>query len=628
VCGICGVVPSDPTRSVDAGLLERMAATLRHRGPDSGGFHRAPGVGLGVRRLSIVDLDTGDQPITNEDGTVVIVCNGEIYNAPELRAELEAAGHRFHTKSDVEVIVHAYEDDGVDCLGRLRGMFAFALWDARRQRLMLARDRFGIKSLHYAIAGDALYFGSEMKAILASGSVTRELDVHALDEFFRLGFVRSPRTLLRTIRGLRPGEYLIAGRGAVSTHTYWRPHFPARDEPRPRMRADAWAERLAAKLQETVRIHLRSDVPIGAWISAGVDSSGVAALTQRLTNRPVPTFTLTFSSPEYDEVRGHKTLDQFPGYDLPNERVVCGAGAFDLYPKALWHLETPTVGGTEVPRLLLSEASSRHVKVVMAGEGSDEIFGGYPWLLWDRVFGPLARLPVPLRRFLLRGAVIPGWHERLSQAFLAPPAMSWPRYERMVGMLGSERRVEVFSAGLRERLAAAGADGLQADVAPPGTRFAAMQYYDMTSRLPDRINHVVDRSSMAHGVEVRVPFLDHELVELTAQIPEHLKLRGWQEKYILRRALRGVLPPEILYRRKRGFQTPYQQWLRDPLPAFAEDLLSTDCLRDKGYFVPSVVHTMLRQHREARSAWHGALLMAVLAIQTWDELFLQARGPY
>ncbi len=193
-----------------------MAATLRHRGPDSGGFHRAPGVGLGVRRLSIVDLATGDQPITNEDGTVVIVCNGEIYNAPELRAELEAAGHRFHTKSDVEVIVHAYENDDVDCLGRLRGMFAFALWDARRQRLMLARDRFGIKSLHYAIAGDALYFGSEMKAILASGSVTRELDVHALDEFFRLGFVRSPRTLLRTIRGLRPGEYLIAGRGAVS----------------------------------------------------------------------------------------------------------------------------------------------------------------------------------------------------------------------------------------------------------------------------------------------------------------------------------------------------------------------------------------------------------------------------
>lgn len=631
MCGICGVALADPRRPVDGPMLERMTSILRHRGPDSRGLYRAPGVGLGVQRLSIIDLQTGDQPIANEDGTVVVVCNGEIYNSPELRVELEAAGHRFHTKSDVEVIVHLYEDEGVECLRRLRGMFGFALWDSRRRRVMLARDRLGIKPLHYAIQPDGLYFGSELKAILATGQIARELDVQALDELFRFGFVIAPRTLFAPIRRLLPGEYLVYHDGAMSTHRYWQPRFPTRGEATSRMRAGEWAECLRAKIEETLRIHLRSDVPIGAYLSAGIDSSSVASLARRLTNFPIQTFTLSFENPEYDEVRGQRTLDQFAGHELPNERLVCGTGDFDLYPKAVWHSEDPSASGIEIPGLILSEAASRSVKVVLTGEGSDEIFGGYPWFLWDKLLRPLAALPLPLRRLMLLGPLIPAWRPRASRIFLAPRTMNLTRYQRLMGPIRPETRELLFAPGLTERLAQAehqdGNTGLEEHVRP-WSPFAQLQYHELAIRLPNFITRTLDRASMAHGVEARVPFLDHELVELCAQIPPALKMRGLQEKYILRRAMRDILPPEILGRKKRGLRAPSSQWLRDPLPPFAEDLLSAARLREKGYFVPDVVRGMLARHRRRRASREGSLLMGVLAIQLWDDLFVRAKGCF
>jgi len=387
MCGICGVVFADPERLVDGPMLERMTILLRHRGPDSRGLHRGPGIGLGVQRLSIVDLQTGDQPIASEDGAVVVVCNGEIYNSPELRVELRRRGHRFRTESDVEVIVHLYEDEGVDCLHRLRGMFGFALWDARRRCAILARDRLGIKPLHYAVGPEGLYFGSELKAILASGRIERTLDIGALDDLFGFGFVVAPRTLLAAVRRVLPGEYLVYADGVLSAHRYWRPRFPTPDAPPPARSAGEWAECLRAKMEEVLRVHLRSDVPIGAWLSTGIDSSSVAGLAQRLSNHSIPTFTLGFENPEHDELAGRRTLDQWAGYDLPNERVRCGGQALQLYPKALWHAEDPSAYGIEIPRLILSEAASRHVKVVLTGEGADEILGGYPWFRWDRLLG-------------------------------------------------------------------------------------------------------------------------------------------------------------------------------------------------------------------------------------------------
>jgi asparagine synthase (glutamine-hydrolysing) len=630
VSGICGLVSSDPARPVDEGMLARMTASLRHRGPDGQGFYRAPGVGLGVQRLAVAGLDSEEEPVANEDGSVRVACDGAIYNAPELRSRMEAAGHRFRTRSHAEVIAHLYGDEGVDCLQRLRGMFALALWDTPRHRMILARDRLGIKPMHYATGPDGLCFGSELKAILATGRIARDLDVRALDQLFRIGFVIAPRTLFSSIRRLRPGEHLIYREGLVSRQRYWQPEFPAAGEPTPRRPAGEWAECLAAKLREVVRLHLRSDAPLGAWLSPGIDSSAVAALAYRQSGRAIPTFTLGFEDPEYDEVGHEKTLDRFAGYDLPNERLVCGAGAFALYPKALWHLESPTAGGTEIPRLILAEAAARRVKVVLTGEGSDEVFGGHPWHRWDRLLRPIERLPLPLRRLILLGPLVPAWRPRGSQVVLAGGRMDRARYARLTGPLRAELRDEIFTAAVKERLARARPeaddDGAE-DRLSRWSPLAQLQYQELTTRLPDWVTHTLDRSAMAHGLEARVPFLDHELVELAARIPPRLKVRGGEGKHILRRALDGLLPPEILRRRKRGLRAPFSAWLRDPLPPFAEDLLSGARLCEKGYFVADVVRGMLERHRRRPQPGHGALLMAVLAVQLWDELFVKARGP-
>ena len=307
MCGITGVAFSDPQELIDPDLLRRMTDILRHRGPDSHGFYTAPGIGLGVRRLRIVDLETGDQPIANEDGTVRVICNGEIYNFVELRQQLLAAGHQFRTRSDVEVIVHLYEDYGVDCLGHLRGMFGFALWDARRRVLLLARDRLGIKPLYYSVREGALFFASELKSILLTNRIERQVDVQALKDLFTFGFVVAPKTLVTRIRRLPPGYYLLSQGGEASVHRYWDLRSPPRGEEDHRMSGEQWAEALLEKIEESVRIHLRSDVPLGSWLSSGIDSSTIVSLMGRLTSSPVQTFTLTFENADFDEVRGRKT---------------------------------------------------------------------------------------------------------------------------------------------------------------------------------------------------------------------------------------------------------------------------------------------------------------------------------
>src|SRR5262245_10378968 len=515
MCGICGVAAVDPHRPVERDMLERMTAVLRHRGPDSQGLHLGAGIGLGVQRLSIVDLQSGDQPIANEDGSVVVVCNGEIYNSVELRAELAAAGHRFRTRSDVEVIVHLYEDLGPECVQRLRGMFAFALWDGRRRRLMLARDRLGIKPLSYAVRPEGLYFGSELKAVLASGRVPREVDTGAIDALFRFGFVVAPATLFATIQQLLPGHILLFEHGVPSITRYWRPRFPGRDEPEPRWGVDEWAESLRAKIEESVRIHLRADVPIGAYLSPGLDSSTVVATAHRLTGKSIPTFTLTFPQIQRDEARTHRTLDQFPGYELSNQRVPCGAEAFPLYPQALWHAEMPTVSGIEVADLVLSRTASKHVKVVLTGEGSDEIFGGYPWFKWDRWLGPLAAFPLPARRLLVLEPLLPGWRPRGRHILLAAREMGPTRYAQLIGPALADQRQQLYGGRLAEaggRSPSTDGDAPVADAAA-WTRFAHLQHHELTVRLPNFVTHLLDRGSMAHGVEARVPFLDHELVE-------------------------------------------------------------------------------------------------------------------
>ena len=625
MCGICGVVYADPARPVDRGLLRDMTESIRHRGPDGEGIYSAPGVGLGVRRLSIIDLATGDQPISNEDGTVTVVGNGEVYNFRELREELVAGGHRFRSGSDIEVIVHLYEELGVDCVQRLRGMFGFALWDARRRRLMLARDRLGIKPLVYAATTEGLYFGSELKAILTTGRVERRLDVEALRNILTIGFVLAPRTLFAPVRQVLPGHYLLYEHGLVSIHQYWDLRFPAAGEKALRKAPDEWAAELREKLEETVRLHLRSDVPVGAWLSGGIDSSAIVSLMRAATPSPVTTFTIGFEDPRYDEARQTRILSDFPAYGLRNERAICGIKDFEQLRRAVWHAEDPQTVGLEIPRLVLSALTARHVKVVLSGEGADEVFGGYAWFLDHKAFYPLSRLPRGVRTRLSQAPFLRRRWPRLARALGLPREMGPARYAQSIDTTNRRFDVRLFSEDLRQTLARPG-HSEEALRLPDGfarwPSFSQLQYIEARVRLPNFITRLLDTTSMAHGLEVRVPFLDHELVEFCAGIPPALKLRGLKEKYVLRRAMRRDLPPEIVWRRKRGLGAPFGQWLRD-LPEFAAELLSQAEVRRRGYFDPVVVAALLAEHRAGRVD-HGKSLLGVLAIHLWDDLFMRA----
>lgn len=628
MCGICGVAWADPGRLADPDSLKAMAQAVSHRGPDGEGFHRAPGIGLAMRRLSIIDLETGDQPIANEDGSVLVICNGEIYNHIELREELISAGHRFRTRSDVEVIVHLYEDRGPSAVHRLRGMFAFALWDSRRRCLMLARDRLGIKPLVYAIGPEGIYFGSEAKSIVAGGGLEPRLDPGAVAEFFRIGFAIAPRTFFAGARRLPPGHWLLyeGGRGAVER--YWDVPFPEDNGDRPQRSAAEWSEGLREKLAESVRLHLRSDVPVGAWLSGGLDSSTIVALMAQRLGYPFPTISLEFEHPEFDEVGQTKTLDAFAGFDLEGRRTKCLGAHFALYPQAVWHVEDLTTTGNEIPRLVLARATAG-IKTVLTGEGSDEILGGYWWYRLDRLFRPVARLPRTVRRALLLGPILPRLRPYASSIFLAPRKMGLARYAAMIGPVRQGLQDRLFTPDFGRRVAVEGGEFPGADEYASTARrhpFEQLQYIEMKTRLPDFINQKLDRTSMACSVEVRLPFLDHEVVEYCAGIPPALKMRRFEEKHVLREAMRGDLPAEVIRRRKRGLMTPYRQWLRDDLPEFAQDLLSTESLQAKGYFDSSAVTGLLGRHRGGREDF-GWQLFGVLAIQLWDELFVRGRRP-
>ena len=627
MCGICGINYSDRARPVDRQTLAEMTDILRPRGPDSQGYHVEPGLGLGVRRLSIIDLKTGDQPLSNENGAVTVICNGEIYNFLELRQELMASGHRFRTSSDVEVIVHLYEDMGPECVRRLRGMFGFALWDSRLRLLMLARDRLGIKPLYYTVGQEGLCFGSEIKPILVTHQIEPKMDVLALRDLFTFGFVRGPRTLFSGIHQLLPGHVLLCQGGNVSIKRYWQVSFPRRDETTPRMNVEDWAEALFEKLRESVRIHLRSDVPLAAWLSSGIDSSSIVGLISRLTGQTLQTYSLAFENRKFDEVSGQKTLNCFQEYPLVNDRVVCRTKDFELFPRALWHCENISATGIEILQMVLSQATARKFKVVVTGEGSDEAFGGYGWVRVDKLFRPLADLPLFLRRLMLLGPISPHFWPGASRVLLAPKEMNLTRYQSMLGPRQPKRMETFFSADLKSQLVEAENSALPFTLPSDFHHwhpFSQLQYHELTIRLPNYITHHLDHTTMAHSLEARVPFLDHEFIEFCTRIPPRLKMKRLREKYILRQAVRKLLPEQIVWRKKRGLMAPYDQWLREKLPDFAVEMLSEANLRDKGYFHPPAVHDLLKRHRAGERDC-GAHLFGILAIQLWDELFMNGQ---
>jgi asparagine synthase (glutamine-hydrolysing) len=630
MCGICGIVARDRRAPVDEALLRRMAAAAVHRGPDGEGFHLAPGVGLGFRRLSIIDLEGGQQPIASEDGLVHVVCNGEIYNHIELRAALCARGHLFRTHSDAEVIVHLYEEHGDACLEHLRGMFGLAVWDERRGRLLLARDRPGIKPLCYAETADALYFASEVKSLLPVEALPRDADPQAILDVLRFGFVQGPRTGLRAVQRLPPGHLAVYEAGRLTVRPYWEYRFPAAGA-EPRQSPRQWAEAFRERLAESVRLHLRSDVPVGTWLSGGIDSSAVTALMCRASEQPVPAFTIRFPDHDCDEFGGQRTLLDDPSLRLVPHMLHCPDHALQRMPEAVWWAEAPMGVATEIPRLMLAQLSAQHVKVVLSGEGADEVLGGYTWYATEKILRLLSVLPPAARAAVAAHPWVRQRWPKAAQVFAAAPRIGFARFAHWIGPVPTALHAELERDLIHPELLQA-AGGLTVgderltlpDDFPTWHPHNQLLHLDFRTRMTDAVIHGLDRMSMAHSLEVRVPFLDHPFVEFCAGIPPALKMTGLREKTVLRRAMRGVLPGSIRRRPKFAFISPFDHWLCKGLPGPARELLLTAGGDTPPLFRPEGVRRLLEEHSRGQRAW-GRLLLGILGVRIWHEQFVRRR---
>ena len=634
MCGICGIVGlNSAAEKFGQPDIVRMCDALAHRGPDDSGCYFAdfkceagPGrVGLGHRRLSIIDLAKGHQPLSNEDGTVWIVFNGEIYNFQELRPALVAQGHRFRTDSDTEVIVHLYEQKGPGCLQELRGMFAFAIWDSSARSLFLARDRLGKKPLCYRVEKERILFASEIKSILQAGGVPRKLSLEALHHYLTYQYVPHPLTMFQGIAKLPPGHHLTWKDGRAEVREYWRPTC----RPEPLKEAECVA-RVRELLTESVRLRLISDVPLGAFLSGGLDSSIVVGLMAKLSNAPVKTFSIGFAEKRYDELDYARAVARH--FKTEHREFVVRPNAIEIIPKLVWHYDEPFADSSAIPTYYVSQITRQHVKVALTGDAGDEGFAGYPryravklGLWFDRLPGFLRRalagkywqrLPVSVEQ-KTKGRRL----RRLFEALNLPPK---ERYVRWCAIFDDGRKAALYSPELRAALApVASAKIFEEEYAkaPEADFLAATMFVDFMRYLPDDLLFKVDIASMAHGLECRAPFLDHKLVEFIGRIPTDLKLRGFTTKYLLRRAFGEMLPPEILRRSKMGFGVPISDWFRGELQGYLrETLLDPSALR-RGYFAPESVRQLVEDHVAAR-ADHGYRLWALLMFELWHRRFL------
>ena len=597
-------------------VLAGMAAALAHRGPDDAGFLEAQAgtwrVGLAHRRLSIIDLSTGHQPLGNEDGSVQIVFNGEIYNFQGLRAELAAKGHVFRTHSDTETIVHAYEEWGEACVDRFRGMFAFAIWDARRERLFLARDRFGKKPLFLCEAHDSVLFASEIKSILAFPGIRAEVDRDSLWDYLAYRYVPAPSTLFRGIRKLMPGSYAVWERGALTERRYFTPpdHEVLRDTAIPADPVGAFLD----TLEESVRIRMISDVPFGAFLSGGIDSSAVVGLMSRHSTQPVKTFSVGFKESAYSELGYAKTIsDQFKTDH--HELYVAESELMQHLPALVRFRDAPVAEPSDIPIYLLSKEARKSVKMVLTGEGSDEFLGGYPKHVYERYAATYQRLPMLVRTGLLE-PLVGALPYRFRRAKTAIVNLGLERYsERMprwFGALSDQERARLtvlpkpIPNGIPSHL----------DVSESNSALRRILHFDQTSWLPDNLLERGDRMTMAASIEARMPFMDHELAAFVSRLPDRFRVKGHTGKWILREAMKRLLPRAILERPKIGFRVPVNEWFRDPMRDYLYDHLTGPDSRTKGYFNRTALDTLLSEHVTGRQN-HEKVLWCLLNLEIW-----------
>lgn len=624
MCGITGIFDSRSRREVERALLTRMNESQHHRGPDEGGLHLEPGLGLGHRRLSIIDLASGQQPLFNEDHTVVVVYNGEIYNFQELFTELRACGHTFRTHCDTEAIVHAWEEWGEACVTRFRGMFAFALWDRNRETLFLARDRLGIKPLYYALLPDGQFiFGSELKALLLHPRLGRELDPRAIEDYFAYGYVPEPKTILSQALKLPPGHTLLLrrGQGLPAAKPYWDVPF----KPLPALDEQEAGEELIRRLREAVRIRLIAEVPLGAFLSGGVDSSAVVAMMAGLSAEPVKTCSISFGDPRFNEAQ---YAAQVAGRYATDHRVnVVDADDFALVDRLAALYDEPYADSSALPTYRVCELARRQVTVALSGDGGDENFAGYRRYRFHCAEERLrARLPAWLRQPLFAGLgrLYPkaDWAPRILRAkstFEALARNALEGYFHEVSVLRDPLRSQLFAPPLRRELQGYHAIEVlreHARRAPTDHPLSFAQYLDLKTYLAGDILTKVDRASMAHALEVRVPILDHPLVEWVSGLPPSLKLRGQESKYLFKRALRPYLPADILDRPKMGFAVPLAGWFRGPLRERLAAAVLGPSMAQSGFFNMPLLRRLVEQHQTGRRD-HSAPLWSLLMFEAF-----------
>ena len=617
MCGICGIVHSSAGERPGENLLRQMNGVIAHRGPDDEGYFLDEHAGLAMRRLSIIDLNTGQQPISNEDRSIWIVFNGEIYNFKHLRADLEQKGHVFATNTDTEAIVHAYEEYGADCVERLNGMFAFALWDQPRRRLLIARDHLGIKPLYYWQGGGQVVFGSELKAVIANPEVPRQVNPVAIDQFLTLEYIPTPGTIFKDVHKLPPGHRLIYQDGNLKVERYW-------DVPQMEVPGDEneCQERLAELLGEAVRMQMVSDVPLGAFLSGGIDSSSVVAFMSQASSEPVKTFSIGFDDATYNELPYARAVAARFGTDHYEETLQPDIAG--LAEQLVGHLDEPFGDFSIFPTYLVSSVARRFVKVVLSGDGGDELFAGYDTYVAQDLDRYYRWLPSPLRtRYFPRVlSWIPPQPAKKglinkTKRFVEGAALSPDlQHARWMFFLSSDEKRALYQPSLLDGSTAeeilAGYFQRMADSGP----LAQQQYVDIKTYLVDDILTKVDRMSMAVSLEARVPLLDYRIVELAVNLPPQMKLQRGETKRILRQVMKGRLPDAVLNKPKQGFSIPLKHWLRGPLKPMMTDLLSPDSVRARGYFEPECVSRWTSEHLSG-AANHSHRLWGLMVLELW-----------
>ncbi|MGH9403387.1 MAG: asparagine synthase (glutamine-hydrolyzing) [Terriglobia bacterium] len=631
MCGICGKIRFDQGASIDVGLIPAMLDTIRHRGPDDEGVYLARHVALGHRRLSIIDLKSGHQPLSNEDGTVWIVFNGEIYNFQELRAFLQSRGHVFKTQTDTETIVHLYEEFGPECLEKLRGMFAFAIWDENNKSLFLARDRVGIKPLYYCLTDTALVFASEIKAILADGAVDRELMPELIDRFFTFLYLPGEETLLKGVKKLAPGHYLLIKEGRAEVRQYWDLRF---SKPAGSRRIGEAQEELLSLLAETVQLHMIADVPVGVLLSGGVDSTAVLSFAVERTDKEVSSYTVGFSDPGVADERPYARLTAETFGTQHHEMTITPADFMDFMPKYVWHMEEPVCEPPAIAMYYVSKLAKNYVKVLLSGEGGDEAFAGYNNyrnLLW------LERVKSGLFKF--KGAA--AWGLSVAQSMFGSQRMAayvplmeaaFPDYYysrtsnpyRCNGNGLRKLYSEDFARSVSHEYSLEPIRRLQERARGQNT-LDAMLYIDTKSWLPDDLLIKADKMTMANSLELRVPLLDHKILEFAAALPSNLKVRGFTTKYLAKKALGQRVPKAILNRRKAGFPVPYEAWLRKELRDWVREVLFDRTTTNRGYFSAPAVHELLA--RDDANGGYSKEIFSLVTLELWHRAFLEQKQP-